>query len=73
MVYNTRAKTFPQGQQITIYSKTFSKDIEGKNKNEKLSKAYKNEERTEKQEDNCKRISIKQTKNRIYGSRRRSC
>ena len=66
MVYNTRAKTFPKGQQITIYSKTFSKDIEGNKKNEKLSKAYKNEKRTEKQEDDCKRISIKQTKNRIY-------
>ena len=66
MDYNTRCKTYANGQQITIYSKTFSRDTEEKKKNEKLSKGYKNKERTKEQEDDCKRISIKQTKNRIY-------
>ena len=40
MDYNSRVKTFPNGQQITIYSKTFSRETEEKKKNEKLSKSY---------------------------------
>ena len=66
MVYNARAKTFSRGQQVTIYSKTFSKNEEEKKKNEKLSKSYKNINRTKEQEEHCKTYSIKQTKNRIY-------
>ena len=68
MTYNTRVKTFPNGQHVTIYSKSFSKEEEKeeKKKNKKLTKAYKNKERTKEQEEHCKTYSVKQTKNRIY-------
>lgn len=67
MIYNTRVKTFAQSQQITIYSKSFVREKkEEQKKNENLRKGYKNAERTEQEENNCKNISIKQTKNRIY-------
>ena len=80
MIYNARIKSYHNGQQVTIYSKSFEKqekkekenqelkqeDNQQMNKNRKLSKAYKNENRTKKQEEECKNISIKQTKNRIY-------
>lgn len=76
MIYNARIKTYPLGQQVTLYSKSFAKE-EKENKeqeerreqnkdNKKFTKAYKNENRTEEQESECKRISLKQTKNRIY-------
>lgn len=67
MIYNTRVKTFAQSQQVTIYSKSFTKEEKEKqNTNENLRKNYVNTERTEQEEQNCKNISIKQTKNRIY-------
>lgn len=67
MIYNTRVKTFAQSQQVTIYSKSFVREEnEEQKKNENLRKGYKNTERTEQEENNCKNISIKQTKNRIY-------
>lgn len=61
-----RIKTFANSTQITIYSKSFSRENTEKEKNEKLCKNYKNENRTKEQEEHCKNYSIKQTKNRIY-------
>lgn len=81
MIYNTRIKSYHNGKQVTIYSKSFEKqekkdkdenkelkqeENQELNKNKKLSKAYKNENRTKEQEEHCIEYSIKQTKNRIY-------
>lgn len=68
MVYNTRIKTFENTKQVTIYSKTFTREEEESKiqKNKNLRKDYKNKDRTEQEERNCQNVSIKQTKNRIY-------
>lgn len=66
MIYNTRIKTYSKGQQVTIYSKTFEQDENTEKKNKNFTKSYQNENRSKQQEEDCKRISIKQTKNRIY-------
>lgn len=61
--YNSRIIKYATEQQITFYKKSITRE---KEKNEKLQKGIINESRTEKQESECKRISINQTKNRIY-------
>lgn len=68
MIYNARIKTFETAKQVTIYSKSFTRDeTESKTqKNKNLRKDYINKDRTEQEEINCKNISIKQTKNHIY-------
>lgn len=61
--YNCRVINYPTGEHVTIYQKTINK---GKKK-EELTKTYQKDKiRTEKQENDCKRISLNQTKNRIY-------
>ena len=60
--YNCRVVTYPNSQHVTIYQKAINK---GK-KQENLIKTYQEKIRTEKQEKECNRISINQTKNRIY-------
>lgn len=72
MIYNARTKTYLNGKQVTIYSKSFQREEKEEKeekenvKNTNLSKAYKNENRTKEQEQHCIEYSIKQTKNRIY-------
>ena len=66
MIYNTRIKTYSKGQQVTIYSKTFEQDEKTEKMNKNFTKSYQNENRSKQQEEDCKRISIKQTKNRVY-------
>ena len=63
MEYNSCVIQYAAEQQIRFYSKTITK---GKEVNEKLSKGYKNLNRTEVQKKESERISINQTKNRIY-------
>ncbi|MBQ7943487.1 MAG: hypothetical protein IJ326_05425 [Lachnospiraceae bacterium] len=68
MLYDTRVKGYAKGVQVTMYSKTFEKSEtqEEKKINEKFTKAFQNENRTEESAKDCMRISINQTKNRIY-------
>lgn len=66
MIYNTRIKHYAKGQQVTIYNKTFRQNDETEQKNKNFNKSYQNENRNEQQVKDCQRISIKQTKNRIY-------
>lgn len=65
MEYNCRIKKFATEQQVTIYSRTIIRDNE-KEKNENFTKVFKNDNRTQEQIEECQRISINQTKNRIY-------
>jgi len=70
MEYNTRVKQFLKGTQVTLYNKTFERDsikfLEEKKINERFTKAFKNEERTEEEKERCLMMSIKKTKNLIY-------
>ena len=69
MKYNCRVYSYPAGDHVSIYTKTFErkeKDIQGKEKNEHFSKAYVNEDRTLEEEEHCKNVSLSATKNRIY-------
>lgn len=61
--YNSRIIKYATEQQITFYKKSITR---GKETSVKLNKGYQNVNRTQEQENECKRISINQTKNRIY-------
>lgn len=60
--YNCRVVTYPNSQHVTFYKKTINKG----QKQECLTKTYQEKIRTKEQENECKRISLNQTKNRIY-------
>lgn len=60
--YNARLYDYPTGQHVTLYNKAVSV---GK-KNEKLTKAYQNENRTSDEENHCIKVSLNKTKSTIY-------
>ena len=77
MEYNCRVYDYPTGQHVTIYKRTITRnedtreedteDLEvGADMNENFTKAFINEDRTEEQEEHCKKVSLSSTKNRIY-------
>ncbi len=77
MEYNCRVYDYPTGQHVTIYKRTITRnedtreedteDLEvGADMNENFTKSFINEDRTEEQEEHCKKVSLSATKNRIY-------
>lgn len=64
--YNSRLIQYSTEQQITFYSKTITKGKKKKELNKNFRKAYKNDTRTEKEEEHCNTVSINKTKNKIY-------
>lgn len=71
MEYNCRLYDYPDGQHVTFYKKTISRDkrtnIElEKGTDNNFKKTYKNEYRTEEDEKRCMEVSLSATKNRIY-------
>ena len=75
MQYNSRTYHYPVGKQVTIYKKSITRNEkdtvrdfkeEKKEKNEKFTKSYRNENRTKEQEEHSENVSLSATKNRIY-------
>lgn len=75
MEYNARVFDYPTGQHVSIYRKTITRkekdnvnadDSHSAGKNENFTKTYRNENRTEEQEEHSKKVSLSATKNRIY-------
>lgn len=60
--YNARLINYPTGQHVTLYENCIVK----KEKPENLSRAYKNDNRTEKDIEHCIAVSMSRTKNNIY-------
>lgn len=77
MEYNCRVYDYPTGQHVTIYKRTITRNEDTREEdtedleveadmNENFTKAFINEDRTEEQEEHCKKVSLSSTKNRIY-------
>lgn len=70
--YNCRLLEYPTNSHVTFYKKSITrnkkKEIESDNEthNEKFTKSFQNEKRTQEQEEHCKKVSLSATKNRIY-------
>ena len=60
--YNARLYNYPTGQHVTLYDKSVQIGV----KNQNLSKAYRNEDRTLEEEEHCIKVSLNRTKNAIY-------
>lgn len=62
--YNCRVLSYPLGDHVTVYDRTISRGT----KNEKLTKSHQkeNENRSLKQEEHSKQVSLSRTKNTIY-------
>lgn len=61
--YNCRLLTYVGGQHVTVYDNPIAKN---RKINKNFTKTYHNEEKSEKEMQHCKNVSISKTKNTIY-------
>jgi hypothetical protein len=65
MEYNAKLLSYPVGNHVTIYNKTFSRG-ENEKKNKDFNKGYKNGFRSEEQKKHCMDVSASLSKNKVY-------